>query len=110
MSASRSGSSTRTTSSPTSARRWMRRSELSFPWPTDLGLTVASHGWVHLAPWTWEPETGTLSHAERIGARTGRIAARQLDSTTLTLDAEGFAVEDGPEILRRVARWVSGDW
>jgi N-glycosylase/DNA lyase len=84
--------------------------ELRFPWPLDLGLTVASHGWVHLAPWEWEAETGTLSHAERIGARLGRIAARQLDPTTLAVEAEGFTARDTPEILRRVARWVSGDW
>ncbi len=84
--------------------------ELNFPWPIDLGLTVASHGWVHLAPWAWEAETGRLSHAERIGGRAGRIAARQLDPTTLAVEAEGFGNEDGPEILRRVARWVSGDW
>ena len=25
-------------------------------WPIDLGLTVASHGWVHLEPWRWEAE------------------------------------------------------
>jgi len=82
--------------------------ELKFPWPIDLGLTVASHGWVHLAPWDWQ--ANTLSHAERIGSRTGRIAARQLDPTVLAVDAEGFADSDTPEILRRVARWVSGDW
>jgi N-glycosylase/DNA lyase len=83
---------------------------LGFPWPLDLGLTVASHGWVRLAPWGWDAETGTVSHAERIGARTGRIAARQLDATTLTVEAEGFGDSDVPEILRRVGRWVSGDW
>jgi N-glycosylase/DNA lyase len=83
---------------------------LTFDWPVDLGLTVASHGWVHLAPWEWEAETGTLSHAERIGARQGRIAARQLDPKTLAVSAEGFRAEDRPEILRRVTRWVSGDW
>jgi N-glycosylase/DNA lyase len=84
--------------------------ELNFPWPIDLGLTVASHGWVHLAPWEWEAETGTLSHAERIGGRAGRVWARQLDSKTLAVEAVGFNDHDRPEILRRVARWVSGDW
>lgn len=83
---------------------------LSFPWPVDLGLTVASHGWVHLAPWGWEPGTGTLSHAERIGSRVGCIAARQLDPQTLAVSADGFAPDDTAEILRRVSRWVSGDW
>ena len=54
-------------------------------WPVDLGLTVAGHGWVHLEPWRWEPETGTLSHAERIGGRIGTIAVRQLDAMTPTV-------------------------
>lgn len=88
----------------------MTAAELAFDWPVDLGLTVASHGWVHLAPWEWEGETGTLSRAERIGASIGRIAARQLDPRTLAVSAEGFAAKDTSEILRRVARWVSGDW
>ena len=61
------------------------RAQLSLAWPVDLGLTVASHGWVHLEPWVWEPETGTLSHAERIGGQIGRIAMRQRDPTRLPI-------------------------
>jgi len=79
-------------------------------WPIDLGLTVASHGWVHLDPWRWEPETGTLSHRECIGGRVGRVAARQSGPSELLVAWDGFAREDTAEILRRVARWVSGDW
>src|SRR5436305_670824 len=64
--------------------------ELSLSWPVDLGLTVASHGWVHLEPWRWEPETGTLSHAERIDGRAGMIAVRQRDLTKLDVSWCGF--------------------
>jgi len=75
-----------------------------------LGLTVASHGWVHLEPWRWEPETGTLSHIERIGGRIGTIAVRQRDPKTLILSWDGFSRRAEPEILRRAGRWVSAEW
>ena len=29
---------------------------LLLSWPIDLDLTVGSHGWAHLAPWSWDPE------------------------------------------------------
>src|ERR1700730_3580095 len=60
-------------------------SELSFPWPIDLGLTVASHGWVHLEPWRWEGETGTLLHTDLISGRIGTIAVQQSDPRTLAV-------------------------
>jgi 3-methyladenine DNA glycosylase/8-oxoguanine DNA glycosylase len=84
--------------------------ELSFAWPIDLGLTVASHGWVHLQPWGWEPETGRLFRPERIGGCVGTIAVRQRDPTTLVVGWDGFGEADLPEILRRVGRWVSAEW
>jgi 3-methyladenine DNA glycosylase/8-oxoguanine DNA glycosylase len=83
---------------------------ISLDWPVDLGLTVASHGWVHLEPWRWEPETGTLSHAERIGGRVGRVAVRQRDPTTLAVSWQGFPGRAEAEILRRAGRWVSAEW
>ncbi|MGH7092026.1 MAG: hypothetical protein ACREFB_00640, partial [Stellaceae bacterium] len=86
------------------------RKTLCLAWPIDLGLTVASHGWVHLVPWNWEPDTGTLSRVERIGGRPGRVAVRQRDPTALAISADGFREADAPEVLRRVARWVSADW
>jgi 3-methyladenine DNA glycosylase/8-oxoguanine DNA glycosylase len=79
-------------------------------WPIDLGLTVASHGWVHLEPWRWDAQTGTLSHADRIGGRIGTIAVRQRDPTTLLVSRDGFPPSARPEILARAARWVSADW
>jgi N-glycosylase/DNA lyase len=83
---------------------------LRLDWPIDLGLTVASHGWVHLEPWQWAPETGRLSHAERIGKRVGAIGVRQPGPMTLAVDWRGFTAKDEPEILRRVRRWVSAGW
>jgi 3-methyladenine DNA glycosylase/8-oxoguanine DNA glycosylase len=84
--------------------------QLHLAWPVDLGLTVASHGWIHLEPWRWETETGTLVHADHISGRLSSIALRQSDPTTLIVAWEGFADSAQPEILRRAARWVSVDW
>jgi N-glycosylase/DNA lyase len=83
---------------------------LELAWPIDLGLTVASHGWVHLEPWRWDAATGTLSHAERIGGERGTIAVRQSDPTTLALAWDGLSDAHSGEIAQRVARWVSADW
>ena len=90
--------------------RRIMKAVLNLGWPIDLALTVASHGWVHLEPWRWEAETGTLSHPERIGGAHGTIAMRQRDPATLAVTWEGFAGVASTEILRRAGRWVSADW
>src|SRR6202035_5882104 len=83
---------------------------LELDWPIELGLTVASHGWVHLEPWRWEDQTGTLLHAERIGGRFGTIAVRQRNSRTLAVAWTGFPDDAAAEIGRRVGRWASAEW
>jgi N-glycosylase/DNA lyase len=83
---------------------------LALPWPIDLGLTVASHGWVRLEPWRWEGSTGKLSHAERIAGRIGTVTVRQTDPRTLAVASNGFPDDAAAEILRRTARWVSAEW
>src|SRR6266705_511045 len=83
--------------------------ELGLAWPIDLGLTVASHGWVRLEPWRWQGETGTLLHTERIGGRIGTIAVRQRDARTLAVAWNGFPDDSAAEVLRRVGRWVSAE-
>jgi 3-methyladenine DNA glycosylase/8-oxoguanine DNA glycosylase len=84
--------------------------ELKLSWPIDLALTVASHGWVYLAPWTWDADSGRLSHAERIGDRVGLITVSQQRPDALEVSWEGFDETDAPEILCRVGRWVSAEW
>src|SRR6185437_4135533 len=83
---------------------------LELSWPIDLALTVASHGWVRLEPWRWDPETGTLSRAERIGATLGTLAMQQRDPATLALAWSGFAGSAEPELRSRAGRWVSAEW
>ncbi|MGH7116106.1 MAG: hypothetical protein ACREE9_16645 [Stellaceae bacterium] len=83
---------------------------LPLPWPIDLALTVASHGWAHLAPWRWEPETGFLGRHERIEGRLGTIAVVQSGLGALTIRRDGFMTSDDDVIRLRVRRWLSADW
>lgn len=83
---------------------------LPLSWPVDLALTAASHGWVELAPWQWDPQRAVLARRERIAGRLGTIAVAQAEPDSLSLRWDGFAEAERPEILRRVARWLSADW
>jgi 3-methyladenine DNA glycosylase/8-oxoguanine DNA glycosylase len=85
-------------------------SVLNFRWPIDLALTVASHGWVQLAPWRWDPESGRLARVERIGDRCGSVAVVQSTSCAVVITCEELGTADGTEILARVGRWLSADW
>jgi endonuclease III len=82
---------------------------LPLPFPVDLALTVASHGWAYLAPWRWDPETGMLARAERLGGMPGIIAVSQRGPDALAIRSDGFDAAQ-PEIGRRVRRWLSADW
>jgi N-glycosylase/DNA lyase len=49
---------------------------MDVPEPFDLDLTVRSHGWYDLAPWTWDAERGVLGRP--VALSTGRVAAVQV--------------------------------
>jgi 3-methyladenine DNA glycosylase/8-oxoguanine DNA glycosylase len=83
---------------------------LNFRWPVDVALTVASHGWVYLAPWQWDPDAGRLAHRERIGVRLGTVEITQRNPGAVTVRSGGFTAADQAEVLRRVRRWLSADW
>jgi len=85
-------------------------SVLNFRWPIDLALTVASHGWVQLAPWRWDPEAGRLARIERIGDRCGTVEVVQHTSCAVVITWEGLGAADETEILARGRRWLSADW
>jgi 3-methyladenine DNA glycosylase/8-oxoguanine DNA glycosylase len=78
--------------------------------PIDLTLTVASHGWVQLAPWHWDPGGHVLARHERIGGRLGKILVAQRDLGAVVIRQDGFAAACENEILGRVRRWLSADW
>jgi 3-methyladenine DNA glycosylase/8-oxoguanine DNA glycosylase len=83
---------------------------LPLPFPIDLALTVASHGWAHLAPWRWDPETGVLSRIERIGGRRGSVTVVQHDPAVIAIRCDGLDANAEPEVGRRVRRWLSAEW
>ena len=83
---------------------------LNFRWPVDLALTVASHGWVHLAPWRWDAVSGRLSRIERIENRIGTVELVQNGLGTIIIHWHGFSPHDETEVLSRVRRWLSADW
>lgn len=83
---------------------------LNFPWPIDLGLTIASHGWVYLAPWRWDPDAGRLARVEKIGNRTGPVEIAQHEPSAVIVRCDGFSAADRSEVFGRVQRWLSADW
>jgi len=83
---------------------------LALPFSVDLALTVASHGWAHLAPWRWDPETGVLSRSERVAGRLGAIAVIQRDPAAITIRCSDLGANEEPEVTRRVRRWLSAEW
>jgi 3-methyladenine DNA glycosylase/8-oxoguanine DNA glycosylase len=85
-------------------------SVLNFRWPIDLALTVASHGWVQLAPWRLDPEADRLARIERIGDRCGTVEVVQRTSRAVVITWKGLGAADETEILARVRRWLSADW
>ena len=88
----------------------MHETVLKLRWPVDLELTVASHGWVHLAPWRWDPGAGRLSRIERIEDRTGVIELMQRRPCEVIVAWQGFDAAAEGEVLGRTRRWISADW
>ena len=87
-----------------------RETVLPLSWPIDLALTVASHGWAHLAPWSWDAAAGRLGRREWIEGRLGIIEITQPDTRSVVLCRDGFCASDEPQIRARVRRWLSDDW
>jgi 3-methyladenine DNA glycosylase/8-oxoguanine DNA glycosylase len=83
---------------------------LPLPSPIDLALTVASHGWAHLAPWRWDGEGRVLARQERIDGRLGTIEVAQHELGAVVIRHAGFTNADGDAIRNRVRRWLSVDW
>lgn len=83
---------------------------LPLPFAVDLGLTVASHGWAQLAPWSWGSAAGILSRSERLDGRCGTVSVAQHTPNSIMVACDGFSPEAAPEIARRVRRWLSADW
>lgn len=81
--------------------------------PVSLCHTVSSHGWVNLAPWSWDGNSGHLGRAERI--ESGQVVWVEVtqESTTrfvVEIDIEELALSEQGKILERVTRWLSLQW
>jgi 3-methyladenine DNA glycosylase/8-oxoguanine DNA glycosylase len=80
--------------------------ELLLPCPSPFRFrdVVLSHGWLHLAPFEWSDETGTLSRMERLPS--GQLVRLWLTETEDGLRiATDAPVSAHPEVVRRV-RWM----
>jgi 3-methyladenine DNA glycosylase/8-oxoguanine DNA glycosylase len=80
---------------------------LPLAWPIDLALTVASHGWAQLAPWSWDADAGRLARRERIDGVLGAVSVEQQGPRAVLV---GWEAVPGAEALARAARWLSADW
>jgi 3-methyladenine DNA glycosylase/8-oxoguanine DNA glycosylase len=50
---------------------------MEVPEPFDLALTVRSHGWYDLAPWSWNEDRGVLSRP--VALASGRVAVAEVE-------------------------------
>jgi len=81
--------------------------------PVLLRDVVNSHGWVKLAPWGWDSQSGELSRTHRFS--TGVVATltvSQIDVKTFLVTAKGgdLGSDSHQEAERIVTRWLSLDW
>lgn len=86
-------------------------SSIEAPFNISLSAVVRSHGWIHLRPWDWNENCGTLSRPEVFA--TGRIAhvgVRQINSKNLMVEVDSNRCEDVRSACRSVKRWLSTDW
>ena len=87
------------------------RLRLTVPVPFRLAAVVRTHGWVHLAPWSWDGET--LARPVRLGRAAGELAIRQPAPARLAVTWRprgAGAVPDAAAIRAAVARVLSWDW
>lgn len=89
----------------------LRRIESIFP--ISLYHTVAAHGWVRLAPWTWDSIHNELSRPERL--ENGSIVTIKLSQSVVQefkihIDKPGLEQFEYHKIESTVKRWLSIDW
>jgi N-glycosylase/DNA lyase len=87
------------------------RLRLAVPVPFRLDAVVRTHGWVELAPWSWDGDT--LARPLRLGRATGALAIRQSRPAHLAVTwrpRQGGAPPATAAIRAAVARVLSWDW
>ena len=81
------------------------------PFNISLSAIVRSHGWIHLRPWDWNKNCGTLSRPEVFAAgRITHVGVRQINSKNFLVEVDSNRSEDVKSACRSVKRWLSTDW
>lgn len=81
------------------------------PFNISLPAIVRSHGWIHLRPWDWNKNCGTLSRPEVFAAgRIAHVGVRQINSKSFLVEVDSNRSEDVKSACRSVKRWLSTDW
>src|SRR5688572_27930816 len=78
--------------------------QLPCPAPFHFRDVVFSHGWLRLAPYTWDPETETLTRVERLPS--GAVVRLQLSASPGGVLMETDAEPEYLALLTGRARWV----
>src|SRR5215831_8421002 len=80
--------------------------------PFDLAAVLRTHGWVELAPWSWDGTT--LARRERFGDAAGTLAIRQPAPTrviaTWRADTAAAPSPTRAALAAAVGRALSWDW
>lgn len=82
----------------------MHESILRTPTPFRFRDVVFSHGWLRLAPFEWQEETGTLSRVEQLAS--GRLALLELSEAPEGVRLRIDALELVLPLLAERARWL----
>jgi len=79
----------------------------AFP-PFSLSAVVRSHGWVRLAPFSWDEDAGWLSRIERLSS--GRVVELVIREASggVTVDVSGDPGWSEEDEVRRRATWMLG--
>ena len=82
--------------------------QLTTPYPFSFYSVVHSHGWVQMAPFRYDEETGILHYVTRLSP--GRTAALQMREIPegVQLATEGNFSEPEQQELEEQARWMLG--
>lgn len=87
------------------------RFRFAAPVPFRLEAVVRTHGWVELAPWSWDG--AVLARPQKIGRAVGELAIRQPAPTHISVTWRARSNATAPSkdaILAAVGRALSWDW
>jgi len=89
------------------------RIHITCRFPTSLLHTVTSHGWVNLAPWSWDVDKEELARIERLP--NGKLVPVKVTQSAprsflIHLYTDGPTAFELKDIETTVKHWLSDDW